>query len=74
MGWGLFQHRGPTGHDGGLCGWSGKIADGGGNWRSQNKTMKNTRGEREGGRLPPLANCRWCNLEPNCSVTQCASR
>ena len=50
MGWGLFQHRGPTGHDGGLCGWSGKIADGGGNWRSQNKTMKNTRGEREGGR------------------------
>lgn len=24
--------------------------------REQNKTMKNTRGEREGGRQPPLAN------------------
>ena len=36
--------------------------------------MKNTRGEREGGRRPPLANCRKCNLEPNRSVTQCASR
>ena len=24
--------------------------------RKQNKTMKNTRGEREGGRQPPLAN------------------
>lgn len=74
MGWGLFQHRGAKTHDGSLWGWSGKIADGGGNWRSQNKTMKNTRGEREGGRQPPLANCRKCNLNPNCSVTQCASR
>ena len=36
--------------------------------------MKNTRGEREGGRRPPLANCRKCNLDSNRSVTQRASR
>lgn len=36
--------------------------------------MKNTRGEREGGRRPPLANCRKCNYDLNRSVTQRASR
>lgn len=36
--------------------------------------MKNTRGEREGGRQPPLANCRKCNKDLYCSVTHRASR
>ena len=36
--------------------------------------MKNIRGEREGVRQPPLANCRKCNLDLNCSVTQRGSR
>lgn len=74
MGWGLFKPRGAKPHDGSLWSRSGKIADAGGNWRSQNKTMKNTRGEREGGRQPPLANCRKCNYDLNRSVTHRASR
>lgn len=57
MGWAILQHRGAERHDGSQLANGGNIADGRGNWRSQNKTMKNTRGEREGGRQPPLANC-----------------
>lgn len=73
-GWGFTKHRGAEPHDASLWGHSGQIADGGGNWRSQNKTMKNTRGEGEGGRQPPLANCRKCNYDINRSVTHRASR